>query len=262
MADSQQKPRTPVTDDAQVGGHGGDALLFEDGRVLKRTTYPKELAFFRAVEAGDVPAGLTPAFFGTVTRDGREYIAMGDVTAGFARPCVLDLKMGTRTWHAECDEAKRQAHMDQDAKCTTHKYGFRFAGMKTYSLEEDGAAVRYDRKYAWDALDDAMMLEALASFLVNAGDDARRAAIVRAFAERVARVAAFFREKGGWDIVASSLLFVYDADAASPAQPSVHMIDFAHATRLPAGAWDGGYLFGCTELLRLFAALADKLEGK
>lgn len=98
---------------AQVGGHSGAAaLLFRDGRVLKPTTpCPREAAFYRAVLAGAVPPGLTPHCYGfeniTYARYGTQtYVVMEDITRRYRRPCVLDLKIGTQTWDADCSPAK------------------------------------------------------------------------------------------------------------------------------------------------------------
>ena len=98
---------------AQVGGHSGAAaLLFRDGHVLKPTTpCPREAAFYRAVLAGAVPPGLTPHCYGfediTDARYGTQtYVVMEDITRRYRRPCVLDLKIGTQTWDADCPPAK------------------------------------------------------------------------------------------------------------------------------------------------------------
>jgi len=235
--------------------------LFEDGRVLKCANYLKELAFYRAIEGGEARTvkehGLAPRFYGTVQRDGKEYFVMEDVGAGFVRPCVLDLKMGARTWHAECTMEKQKAHMEQDYSCTTHKYCFRFAGMKTYDAA--GNVVRWPRKHAWYALDDNKMLAALSGFLDCAGSDARKAETICVFQQRIQHVLSFFRNEGGWELIASSLLFMYDADTTSTKPPVVYMIDFAHTTKLLPGSFDGGYMCGCKELLRFFGMMLEAI---
>ena len=59
---------------------------------------------------------MRPKFFGVRVQDGEEYLAMENCTKGFARPCVLDMKMGFQTWHAECSEEKKRKHLLQDAR--------------------------------------------------------------------------------------------------------------------------------------------------
>lgn len=110
---TEKTPSLVPENAAQVGGHSGAAaLLFRDGRVLKPTTpCPREAAFYRAVLAGAVPPSLTPHCYGfediTDVRYGTQtYVVMEDITRRYRRPCVLDLKIGTQTWDADCSPAK------------------------------------------------------------------------------------------------------------------------------------------------------------
>ena len=255
---------------AQVGGHSGAAaLLFRDGRVLKpTTTCPREAAFYRAVLAGAVPAGLTPRCYGfediTDARYGTQtYVVMEDVTRRFRRPCILDLKIGTQTWDADCSPAKLAgrlashhtppthhtspfSHMPtvqtdkrRDEETTTATLGFRFCGMRVWDSAA-GASVRYAKDYGWTCFGDAAMAAALRVFVVDAAGRVRTA-VVRAFLERLRAIRAFVAQ-GLWTLYASSVLFVYEGDAAAAADappPTACMIDFAHswpvclATRSP-----------------------------
>eukprot|EP00727_Mastigamoeba_balamuthi_P014541 m51a1_g9711 putative inositol polyphosphate multikinase alpha (279) ;mRNA; r:1404665-1405704 len=233
----------------QVGGHGGGALLFDRGRVLKRVDEPKELAFFEFAngKSGGMLAQLTPKYYGLRQRGGAKYIVMEDVVARYSRPCIADMKMGTRTWHDECTPEKAEAHRRQDAGCTTSVYGFRFCGMKV--LER-----RYDKKtFGWNLMTDREMVGGLRVFL-SAADDT--AAVARGLARRVAAVRAWAEHEGGWELVASSLLLVYEGDAQSSAEPSATMIDFAHATRKGPEFRDAGYITGLSSLERLLLATA------
>ena len=102
----------------QVGGHNGaSALLFRDGKVYKPTTVcPREGDFYRAVMNGDVPETLTPRCFGfediTDEKYGTQtYVIMEDVTKKYKHPCVLDLKVGTQTWDADCTPKKLEGRL-------------------------------------------------------------------------------------------------------------------------------------------------------
>jgi hypothetical protein len=125
--------------------------------------------------------------------------------------------------------------------------------MRTY--ERDGSTQEWVPKvwpisHGWYALDDTAMLGVFGNWLECVPSPDARRAILRTWIGRVGHVAEFVAA-GGWDIVASSLLFAYDADPHSAKAPIAYMIDFAHAVQLP-GIVDGGYAFGCRELIRMF----------
>ncbi|KAH3767104.1 inositol hexakisphosphate kinase 3 [Pelomyxa schiedti] len=260
MASAEEAAAKPqARQDGQVGGHGGaGALLFENGRVLKPATCPKEVAFYKQVAAGHAPHAvkfhLVPQFFGTEERDtpyGRiNYFIMEDMLQGFKHPSILDIKMGTQTWHEDCTEEKRLQHIEQDSKCTTGKYGFRFCGMKVWDVAKK-AAQKFDKRYGWFALEEDAMVEALTTFL---NDGTRvRTDIIPFFLERLDQVRKFM-SGGGWAMYASSLLFVYDdATVEDSHPPGVFMIDFAHAVRLPNPlGGDPSYVPGVDNLMKFF----------
>jgi inositol-polyphosphate multikinase len=67
-------------------------------------------------------------------------IVLENVTAGFKRPNVIDLKLGARLWNDDAPEAKRRK-LDETSKVTTSgSLGFRIAGMKVYQPDGKGKA--------------------------------------------------------------------------------------------------------------------------
>ena len=93
-----------------------------------------------------------------------------------------------------------------------------------------GTSVRYPKDYGWSCRSDAAMAAALRVFVVD-GAGRVRAAVVRAFLECLRAIRAFVAQ-GLWTLYASSVLFVYEGDAAPdtpPAPPTACMIDFAHS---------------------------------
>jgi len=89
----------------QVGGHVG-AFKDHGNKIHKLVMDAPELAFYRkiteAAAAGDAPrawpAPFSAAFHGTVhDENGAESMVLENLLAGYRCPCVMDLKMGTRT---------------------------------------------------------------------------------------------------------------------------------------------------------------------
>jgi 1D-myo-inositol-tetrakisphosphate 5-kinase/inositol-polyphosphate multikinase len=58
---------------------------------------------------------------------------MEDLTHGFTHPCIIDAKIGARTWYPEADEKYIQKCLEKDRKTTSGALGFRVAGMQVVS---------------------------------------------------------------------------------------------------------------------------------
>lgn len=67
----------------------------------------------------------------------QDYLVLGDLTRGFRRPCVLDIKMGTRQHGADATPAKAASHSAKCAATTSLELGLRLCGMQIYDTELD-----------------------------------------------------------------------------------------------------------------------------
>ena len=269
----------------QVGGHWGGPvkMVFEGGRLKKPSPFPSELAFFEDVTAGKYPIatkyGLTPRFYGSeeiklsvpITQemgmpndDGSTpefgsftYLIMEDATYGFKMPCILDIKMGTRSWHEKCCVGEKiSRHVEKDRLSSTSLYGFKIAAMRTKDIVTC-ADVDYPRNFAWHFRDDVSMTSALRKFF-DCCPPEKRAETLRYYAERVRQVREFMLDFH-YEFVNSSLLLVCDADPSSTKAPVLYMIDFAHM--FPIDGINQGYIKGCDELIRFFEILDRYYSG-
>lgn len=258
----------------QVGGHweGPIKMLYEDGKFKKPIKYGKELLFNQEIAAKEGTVfsmvrehNLMPKYHGTEVKSVRisesetrevQYMVLDDVTAGFVKPCTLDVKIGTQSWHAECSAQERARRIEADKHLTTGRYGFKFTGLRTKD-PATGEDRDYPRNFSWECLDDEAIIGAFGKFL-ECCPRAKLAATLEFYCAKIGRVMEFMRVSG-YAIVNSSLLMMYDADPASEREPELVMIDFSHATKLPEGQVDEGYIFGCSEMVRLFRVIMSRI---
>lgn len=66
-----------------------------------------------------------------------EYIILENLTGKYSCPCVLDLKIGTRSHNDVMSPQKKQEHLDRSASTTSLKLGIRFCGMQVCNRERE-----------------------------------------------------------------------------------------------------------------------------
>lgn len=59
-----------------------------------------------------------------------EYIVLENLVGKFDCPCILDLKIGTRSYTDVMSPRKQQEHLERAATTTTGTLGIRFCGMQ------------------------------------------------------------------------------------------------------------------------------------
>ncbi|XP_072588806.1 inositol-trisphosphate 3-kinase B [Vulpes vulpes] len=270
----------------QLAGHAGSFKAAANGRILKKHCESEQRCLDRLM--ADVLKPFVPAYHGDVVKDGERYNQMDDLLAAFDSPCVMDCKMGIRTYLEEeltkarkkpslrKDMYQKMIEVDPDAPTEEEKaqravtkprymqwretisstatLGFRIEGIK----KEDGSVNRDFKKTKTRE----QVTQAFREFTKGNRN------ILIAYRDRLKDIRAtlevspFFKCH---EVIGSSLLFIHDQKE----QAKVWMIDFGKTTPLPEGQtlqhnvpWqegnrEDGYLSGLNNLIDILAEMCQ-----
>ncbi|XP_049491077.1 inositol-trisphosphate 3-kinase B [Panthera uncia] len=270
----------------QLAGHAGSFKAAANGRILKKHCESEQRCLDRLM--ADVLKPFVPAYHGDVVKDGERYNQMDDLLAAFDSPCVMDCKMGIRTYlEEELTKARKKPSLRKDMYqkmievdpeapteeekaqravtkprymqwretiSSTATLGFRIEGIK----KEDGSVNRDFKKTKTRE----QVTEAFREFTKGNHN------ILIAYRDRLKDIRAtlevspFFKCH---EVIGSSLLFIHDQKE----QAKVWMIDFGKTTPLPEGQtlqhnvpWqegnrEDGYLSGLNNLIDILTEMCQ-----
>ncbi|XP_006643125.2 inositol-trisphosphate 3-kinase A [Lepisosteus oculatus] len=266
----------------QLAGHKGSFKAGNEGTILKKFSENEKLCFEQLV--GDVLYPYVPAYHGVVERDGDTYLQLTDLLGDFDGPCVMDCKMGIRTYLEDelvrarerpklrKDMYKKMLEVDSEAPTpeereqqaitkprymqwretlsSTHTLGFRIEGIKKAdgTCNTDFKKTRLKEDVSQVFIDFVEGNKNIISSYLKKLEEIRR----------VLESSEFFKKH---EVIGSSLLFIHDRNEKA----NVWLIDFGKTTPLPEGQtlthrlpWqegnrEDGYLWGLDNLLQLLA---------
>ncbi|XP_021344348.1 uncharacterized protein LOC110444279 isoform X1 [Mizuhopecten yessoensis] len=273
----------------QLAGHQGNFQAGEPGGVLKKFDPHEEKALVKLMK--DVLRPYVPEYRGHVIKNNDKYNQMQDLLCEFDAPCVMDIKMGTRTYleeelvkarekpklrkdmyqkmmevdpsapteeeHAQQAIIKPRYMQWRDEMSSSVNLGFRIEGIMKIN---GGSSKNFKKTQNCEEVK-----EALKSFI---GDNQeilsryiRRLKAIRATQE----TSEFFRLH---EIIGSSLLFVHDKSEKANAW----MIDFGKTMPLPSsvsidhrspwveGNHEDGYTAGLDNLISILIELTKNTD--
>ncbi|XP_013889550.1 inositol-trisphosphate 3-kinase B [Austrofundulus limnaeus] len=270
----------------QLAGHAGSFKAGANGRILKKHCECEQRCL--SLLMNDVLRPYVPGYHGDIEKDGQKYNQMEDLLAEFDSPCVMDCKMGVRTYLEEeltkarkkpsprPDMYQKMVEVDPGAPTTeendkkavtkprymqwretissTATLGFRIEGVK----KEDGTVNRDFKKTKTRE----QVVTAFKDF-VKGNKDILNQYLTRLKEIRVTlETSSFFKSH---EVIGSSLLFVHDGKGRA----KVWMIDFGKTTPLPDGeelthraSWkegnrEDGYLFGLDSLVDIISSMVN-----
>jgi len=269
----------------QVAGHGSHdqtqaILTGKDGCILKPIQAPprglREKQFYEDVFSSQDENNakfkpFLPKYFGTCkkkTKNGpAEFLMIENLTQGFEKPCIMDIKIGAKTYGPDAN-AEKIAKQDASYAGTKKPFGFSVLGMSVHAGQEKKEFNVQNKDYG-KSLNVDNITDFLVKYLDSSSLEGGARAVAKLFADKLSPLVTLFSEQTTFHLYGSSLLFVYDAskvvefsegkiDEKQLAEGvAVTMIDFAHVW---AGEdrIDENYFNGVTNLHKVFAEFSSQ----
>ncbi|KAG9073006.1 hypothetical protein KI688_000787 [Linnemannia hyalina] len=139
-----------------------------------------------------------------------ECICLENVSLGFKKPCVLDLKMGTQLFDDDASEEKKARLGAVAANTTTLPLGFRMTGFEVYDSEK-GDFTKYSKHYGKGLTEDTVLDGFRNYFAAKLGPERMRLIIERFVNDLTDFLATI--ENQELRMRSSSLLMIYEGDS-------------------------------------------------
>uniref|UniRef100_A0A8C6S3B2 Kinase n=1 Tax=Nannospalax galili TaxID=1026970 RepID=A0A8C6S3B2_NANGA len=210
----------------QVAGHmyGKDRvgiLQHPDGTVLKQLQPPprgpRELEFYNMVYAADCADAVLvelrkhlPKYYGVwspPTAPDDVYLKLEDVTHKFNKPCIMDVKIGRKSYDPFASSEKIGQQVSKYP--LMEEIGFLVLGMRVYHVHSD--SFETENQHYGRGLTKETLKDGVSKFFHN-GFGLRKDAVAASI-QKIEKILQWFENQKQLNFYASSLLFVYEGSS-------------------------------------------------